>query len=49
MIWLTVAHTVVGAIVLATVVVFALVCHRMLTAAQEPAVVSGVSHTGAAV
>jgi cytochrome c oxidase assembly protein subunit 15 len=29
-IWLTVAHTVVGALVLASAVVFALVCHRVL-------------------
>jgi cytochrome c oxidase assembly protein subunit 15 len=48
-IWLTVAHTVVGAVVLASTVAFALVCHRMFTAAHEPAVVSGVSQSGATV
>ena len=36
-IWLTVAHTVLGAIVLASTVVFVLVCHRLLGARREPA------------
>ena len=47
-IWLTVAHTVVGAIVLASTIVFALACRRMLTAPAEHAVVSGVPQSGAA-
>ena len=48
-IWLTVAHTVLGAIVLATTVIFALVFHRLFRAAREPAVVSEVSKAGAAI
>jgi cytochrome c oxidase assembly protein subunit 15 len=48
-IWLTVVHTVVGAIVLASTVIFALVCHRMLTAVRQPGVVTAVPHGGAAV
>jgi len=47
-IWLTVVHTVVGAIVLASTIVFALVCRRMLSAPAEHAVVSGVPQSGAA-
>lgn len=37
-IWLTVAHTVLGAVVLASTVVFVLVCHRLLAAAPQGAV-----------
>ncbi len=36
-IWITVAHTVLGAVVLASTVVFVLVCHRLLNAAPERA------------
>ncbi len=39
-IWLTVAHTVLGAIVLASTVVFVLVSHRLLSA-SEPAMAAG--------
>jgi len=39
-IWLTVAHTVFGALVLASTVVFALVCHRLLVAAPQHALLS---------
>jgi cytochrome c oxidase assembly protein subunit 15 len=41
MIWLTAAHTVFGALVLAGTVVLALVCRRMFTPVEEPAVASG--------
>ncbi|HMD31833.1 MAG TPA: COX15/CtaA family protein [Candidatus Acidoferrales bacterium] len=43
MIWLTVAHVVLGAVVLASTVVFALVCRRLLhpAVAADPAMVSG--------
>jgi hypothetical protein len=34
-IWLTVSHTVLGAVVLASTVVFALICRRLLVAAAE--------------
>jgi len=40
MVWLTVAHTVVGALVLAGAVVVALVCFRILNPAREAALAS---------
>ncbi len=43
-IWLTVAHTVFGALVLAGTVVFALVCHRLLARAPQQALVSDTQH-----
>ena len=40
MVWLTVVHTVVGALVLATAIVAALVCHRLLKRDREVALAS---------
>jgi len=41
-IWLTVGHTVLGALVLASTVVFALICRRVVTPGAHRALVSGV-------
>jgi cytochrome c oxidase assembly protein subunit 15 len=44
-IWLTVIHTVFGAVVLAGTVVLALVTHRLVRAAQQPQLVSASEHS----
>ena len=46
-IWLTVAHTVLGALVLASTVVFALICRRLLVAQPLMAVSAGKQNEGA--
>jgi cytochrome c oxidase assembly protein subunit 15 len=43
-IWLTVAHVVLGAVVLASTVVFVLVCHRLLRASAGQPVLAGHQH-----